>query len=158
MNENELQLARELYLRTLENNNRSFDKCKISEEYRDYLNTKAHKKYKKTVRKLKKEIKFVSNIEPLPQETYLEYLGRAGGLKFAIDALLPPWKNYAEYCNSEQFKRWRKRVLRKAGYICEKCGSIAVSAHHLKYRKWGTEKVSDGLALCWPCHMKLHST
>lgn len=39
---------------------------------------------------------------------------------------------------------------------CVKCGSNATIAHHLNYKKWGTELVSDGIAVCKHCHYHVY--
>jgi predicted restriction endonuclease len=67
------------------------------------------------------------------------------------------WNTYFEYCRSPEFTAWKNRILYKYKYKCQKCGLKAVSAHHIKYRPWGTEKIQDGLALCWDCHQKMHA-
>lgn len=66
------------------------------------------------------------------------------------------WKTYLDYCKSGKFKKWKQKVLRKYKYKCVKCGTRANSVHHLLYRRWGEELVKDGIAVCWPCHMKIH--
>jgi len=69
------------------------------------------------------------------------------------------WPNYETYCRSGRFKKWKNKVLRAGNYTCQICKvAPAISAHHVHYRKpWGTELVTDGQALCWPCHENLHS-
>ena len=66
------------------------------------------------------------------------------------------WANYRDYTNSKAFKIWKMEILRKAKYKCCRCGSKAEVAHHVKYRKWGTEKLSDGMALCNYCHLEIY--
>lgn len=62
------------------------------------------------------------------------------------------WPNYQEYCKSKAFSLWKKAVLIRDKYKCQLCGGRANTAHHKKYRKWGTEELSDGFAICNTCH------
>ena len=67
-------------------------------------------------------------------------------------------------------KRWREKVLRRAGYLCDECrryGRLdkdglpvaATVAHHIKpldeYPELAYD-VSNGRALCEDCHNKAH--
>lgn len=74
------------------------------------------------------------------------------------DPILPQWPTYKDYCNSSWFKNWEYRILRKYKNICQLCGKLASIAHHLKYRKWGTEKITDGIAVCHNCHEIIHNS
>jgi len=66
------------------------------------------------------------------------------------------WKDYQHYCRSREFKIWKEAVLAKVNYKCKHCKGRASIAHHVKYRRWGTEKVSDGIAICYGCHNLEH--
>ena len=66
------------------------------------------------------------------------------------------WGSYGAYCKSEAFKIWKEAVLKKANYKCSLCGRPATIAHHINYRKWGTERVSDGVAVCVYHHNIYH--
>jgi len=66
------------------------------------------------------------------------------------------WRDYGSYCRSKEFKLWKKAVLMRGNYKCSICGVKAIIAHHLIYKKWGTEKVTDGTALCFACHEMIH--
>ena len=68
------------------------------------------------------------------------------------------WPTYAHYCMSRQFKTWKKSVLTRDKYKCKykSCGDPAKVAHHLHYRKWGTELLSDGMSVCYNCHRRIH--
>lgn len=68
------------------------------------------------------------------------------------DRRIGKWKNYKHYCNSQAFRIWKVAVLRRDKYKCRLCGEKAVTAHHIRYRKWGTERLEDGLAVCMDCH------
>jgi rRNA maturation protein Nop10 len=146
---NSIGYVRSLYLKNQERINNS----NASDEYKSYLLEKAYKEYRK---QLKKSIKDCRNSQEKPHynETWLDYARRVGG----FDESSPiPWKNYLEYTKSAKFNWWKKRVLKAADYKCQKCGEKAISAHHIRYREWGTEKTHDGIALCWSCHMKMHN-
>lgn len=62
-----------------------------------------------------------------------------------------------EYGRS-QYRRWRKAVLERDGYICQGCGSMKnLEADHIL--PWSTHpeiryEVSNGRTLCRPCHLK----
>jgi Fe-S cluster biogenesis protein NfuA len=50
----------------------------------------------------------------------------------------------------------RKEVLARANGVCEMCGSVAETAHHLTYR-FGVLCPSKFLmAVCWGCHEEVH--
>lgn len=67
------------------------------------------------------------------------------------------FKNYLDYCSSKWYKDLKYKVLRKYNYKCQKCGGVANTAHHLKYRgKWVNSKVSDCIAICNHCHKLEH--
>jgi hypothetical protein len=55
---------------------------------------------------------------------------------------------------------WRERseyILRRANYICEKCGKRpATEVHHLTYIRVFQELPSDLLAVCRQCHAEIH--
>lgn len=67
-------------------------------------------------------------------------------------------------------RKWREKVLRKAGYLCEECkryGRLdenglpvkATTAHHIKHVDEYPElrfDVKNGRALCASCHNKYH--
>jgi 5-methylcytosine-specific restriction endonuclease McrA len=55
---------------------------------------------------------------------------------------------------------WRERreyILKRANFICEKCGKRpATEVHHLTYLRVFNELPTDLLALCRPCHSESH--
>ncbi|WP_179228608.1 HNH endonuclease [Leptolyngbya ohadii] len=62
---------------------------------------------------------------------------------------------------SQKAKCWKKAVLKRDGYICQKCGSRKkLVGHHIKnwidYEELRYE-VSNGITLCSPCHDAFHS-
>lgn len=62
------------------------------------------------------------------------------------------------YLLTPEHKEWRRQVLRRAGYQCEKCGrtNVRLFADHIKERRDGGVllDVSNGQALCGACHTK----
>jgi hypothetical protein len=61
------------------------------------------------------------------------------------------------YYETERWRRLRESRLRNSDYICQKCGGTAHTAHHTDYRWINTRYEYYYLvALCWPCHLKLH--
>lgn len=75
----------------------------------------------------------------------------------------------AYYC-STRHREWREKVLKRAGYLCEKCkryGRLdskglpvaAKIAHHIIPREERPDlqyKLSNGQALCEKCHNAAH--
>ena len=67
------------------------------------------------------------------------------------------------YYQTVKHKRWRERVLRRAGYACAECrkygrNETATHAHHIKPRAEHPElalSMDNGVALCTKCHNKL---
>jgi len=72
----------------------------------------------------------------------------------------PNWKGgvYIDYSKSPRYKRWRKKVVDRDNYTCQKCGSKKQpQAHHLKNKKDYPElmfNVDNGQTLCYKCHKK----
>lgn len=74
------------------------------------------------------------------------------------------------YYSEARHREWRRKVLKRAGFLCEKCrryGRLdkdgmpvaAKIAHHIKAREKYPElqyKVSNGQALCQKCHNEAH--
>lgn len=69
------------------------------------------------------------------------------------------YNSYQEYLQSPEWQVRRKRILRRDGYQCDKCGSpVNVEVHHIKYPEvWGTEKDTDLVTLCARCHGAMHA-
>ncbi|MBQ4166905.1 MAG: HNH endonuclease [Clostridia bacterium] len=75
-----------------------------------------------------------------------------------------------QFYHSARYKRWRRKVLERAGYLCEECKRYnrrdqngepirATVAHHIKHRDEYPElelEVSNGRALCAKCHNLEH--
>lgn len=64
---------------------------------------------------------------------------------------------------TEEYLNWRKDVLKRDQYTCQKCGDSTsgnIIAHHLDGFHWAKEKrtdVANGVALCTKCHSEFHS-
>lgn len=65
--------------------------------------------------------------------------------------------DYAEYMQSDEWKRKRTRIRRRARGWCERClvGQRA-DVHHVTYARLGHEELSDLVAVCQYCHEFLH--
>ena len=65
---------------------------------------------------------------------------------------------YDKYLESEEGANIRAKVLRRANYLCEGCLECeAVLAHHTSYEHVGQEFMFELLALCQPCHDRVHA-
>jgi len=106
----------------------------------------------KSLKKVNKKW-YVTKSTPRNKDSWVIYANRYG----INDRQETKWKTYKAYCMSGKFKAWKRKVLQKARYKCEVCNGQAISAHHKIYRRWGTEKIEDGIALCWPCHDGIHN-
>ena len=63
---------------------------------------------------------------------------------------------YEDYLKSEHWMMTRAAKLAAAKYRCEHCGKYAYQVHHQHYLTLGNERNDDLLALCRPCHRKIH--
>jgi hypothetical protein len=74
-------------------------------------------------------------------------------------AELEPWRS-AEYRDYLQSPRWavlRRRVIERAGGVCEGCRSrAAVNVHHLTYSHIFHEFLWELVAVCRECHERYH--
>lgn len=74
------------------------------------------------------------------------------------------------YYSEKRHRIWREKVLKRAGYLCEKCKRYgrtdkdgnrirATVAHHIKQREEFPElqyDIENGQALCRKCHNEEH--
>ena len=67
-------------------------------------------------------------------------------------------RNYFAYLRTDWWQARRKRVYAKANHRCELCHKqgVKLEAHHTTYERVGCERDSDMIALCDPCHEKVH--
>lgn len=64
---------------------------------------------------------------------------------------------YKFYLLTKEWKRIRKRVIKRAKGICETCKiEKIVDVHHLSYKNLGKEKLCDLRGLCRECHSIMH--
>ena len=74
--------------------------------------------------------------------------------KFSRDAF---FADYDEYLRSDAWAKRRSLVLKRARNICEGCGEKpATEVHHLTYEHVSKEFLFELVALCEPCHDRLH--
>ena len=67
---------------------------------------------------------------------------------------------YWQYLETPDWKRLRKRCLRRAHWRCACCGRRASQVHHKKYPPWGQwwkDKLRNLEATCGRCHYNAHS-
>lgn len=64
---------------------------------------------------------------------------------------------YQAYLGSSVWKQKRKACLHRDRHRCRNCGTTEnLQIHHIKYSKWGTEKLKDLITLCSKCHFTFH--
>ena len=64
---------------------------------------------------------------------------------------------YQAYLRSDEWKRLRTRVRRRARGRCERCHvNQRTDVHHLTYERVGREELSDLIGVCGDCHNALH--
>jgi hypothetical protein len=67
------------------------------------------------------------------------------------------WNDYNQYLQTYKWQLIRKRVLEREKNICQGCGiAKANHVHHTTYENLGDELLFQLIALCLPCHNKLH--
>lgn len=66
-------------------------------------------------------------------------------------------RGYNEYLASDKWAAKRRKVLDRAGNICEGCRQAkATEVHHLTYEHLFDEFLFELVALCRPCHTRWH--
>lgn len=66
--------------------------------------------------------------------------------------------DYQKYLRSKHWKKTRKKKLKEAGSVCERCRrDKATQVHHLHYGSLHREKMEDLQVVCRPCHEKIHN-
>lgn len=66
------------------------------------------------------------------------------------------WAWYNDYLRSPAWRAKAEAVIRRAGGVCEACGTArATQAHHVTYRHVGAEPLFDLRAVCRPCHERI---
>lgn len=65
--------------------------------------------------------------------------------------------SYKDYLDSDEWKKLRTRVRRRARGWCERCKvGPRADVHHLTYERLGNERLDDLVAVCRECHEHLH--
>jgi len=65
--------------------------------------------------------------------------------------------DYQTYLRSDHWQDTRRRVLQRANGFCEGCWQRrATQVHHLTYAHRGAEFLWELVAICDPCHARLH--
>ena len=68
-------------------------------------------------------------------------------------------EEYNQYLNGKKWRAKRLQVAKRAKFTCEKCLKVVKKGfhiHHLTYKRFGNEKLSDLVFLCKDCHEELH--
>ena len=66
--------------------------------------------------------------------------------------------SYKEYIVSNTWRNKRKRILKRAKGICERCKVVkAKQVHHKHYKTLYNERDKDLIALCGICHGTIHN-
>ena len=63
---------------------------------------------------------------------------------------------YQEYLQTPEWWARRGAVMMRDDWRCQMCGGVARDVHHLTYAHVRREWMSDLVALCRPCHEKVH--
>lgn len=67
--------------------------------------------------------------------------------------------DYHTYIQSEAWQMKRQMVAKLANYTCQRCHKVVLKGfhvHHLTYKRFGNEALSDLMFLCEDCHNKIH--
>ena len=66
-------------------------------------------------------------------------------------------QRYASHMKSPKWSAIRALVLKRAGGMCEGCGTARASeVHHMSYENMGDEFLWELRAVCRPCHERWH--
>ena len=62
------------------------------------------------------------------------------------------------YLLTPEWQALRKAVLKRDIYTCQSCGTydVPLEVHHLHYRTFKAENLSDLVSLCRDCHQAVH--
>jgi 5-methylcytosine-specific restriction endonuclease McrA len=87
-------------------------------------------------------------IEPIPSKpTPLDY-----------DPDKIQYHSKQDYLKSPAWQTRRKAILKRDNYTCQKCNTnqVPLEVHHLHYRNFTEEPLSDLVSLCRSCHQSIH--
>ena len=77
--------------------------------------------------------------------------------KLKLPKPIKKYSSYKEYLKSPEWRKIRKRILKRANYKCEICKvAKAYQVHHKHYKNIFKEKDKDLLAVCGVCHQDKH--
>jgi hypothetical protein len=66
-------------------------------------------------------------------------------------------ERYESVMQSAAWRRRRAQAIRRAGRRCQECGAGGpLDVHHLSYAHLGAERPYELVAVCEPCHTRLH--
>jgi 5-methylcytosine-specific restriction endonuclease McrA len=89
-------------------------------------------------------------------------LRKKGGVLISVNGgqkrkkYINPHGKYAEYLDGEHWKAFRLVVMDFWEYKCCLCRDKAKDVHHNNYLRVGCERLTDCVALCRTCHMKVN--
>jgi 5-methylcytosine-specific restriction endonuclease McrA len=64
---------------------------------------------------------------------------------------------HSDYIKTTDWKQLRALILERDAYICQDCKrNTATEVHHLHYKNYMREAMSDLISLCRICHGKRH--
>ena len=63
---------------------------------------------------------------------------------------------YDQYLRTPEWRYKRAAVLRRERGVCQGCGGVADSVHHLTYERLRAELLFDLVAVCRSCHQRAH--
>lgn len=80
---------------------------------------------------------------------------------YRISTASPDRKESDRLRGSPEMREWRRKVYKRDGFVCQRCKvpGKKITAHHIEpfaenaIRRFD---VSNGITLCWPCHMLEH--
>lgn len=65
-------------------------------------------------------------------------------------------QEYHDYMQSDRWQQKRKLVLARDKYTCQRCGRKGYDVHHMTYKRFGDERLTDLETLCRSCHNAEH--
>ena len=67
-------------------------------------------------------------------------------------------EDYTDYMQSKAWDKKRIKRLKKDNFTCQQCGATnkPLDVHHLTYKRFKHERMSDLKSLCRDCHEKAH--
>lgn len=125
-------------------------------EYKEAIDSIKDKKKKLMFYEIITEYTFYGTT---PENTDVEIKAMFILIKDKLDKENKSYWNYEER-RSSKYKNWKKQVLTRDNYICQRCDSKEnLVVHHIK--KFSENKqlrfdVNNGITLCQKCHKEVH--